>query len=230
MFAATAALGAVLEFISSPKSGRTNEDDVDSLYHLALELLQKEIGAKDRDPVALFLASIVLAWVETLGRHLTHALVHVRGALKIFTEYLTNDDETGKSNAGQLYDGPELQVLSIFALTLDLQNTTYKLSLPLQLPNTEFEWLGRVSLDDEHHLVLLLHVTVSPRKPRSTSTCLNKEHLPAFWNAKACCYHFFDNAPISSGPRTLRSQYLGIMENFALRPTSLLAIRKSWIS
>jgi hypothetical protein len=112
--------------------------------------------AQDRDPVALFLTSIVLACVETLGRHLTHALTHVKGALNMFTEYLSFDHEAADVNNLHL-NQPELSALSIFARTLDLQNTTYKLSLPLQLSNVDLEQLDSRHAHDESHLLLLLH-------------------------------------------------------------------------
>lgn len=148
-YAATAVLGAACEAFATPASFKSHEYHAASFpYGTALEHLQEAIASRGKDPIAPFLASLILAGVEVLHRNLTNASIHVHGALKIYTECIQDEAEISDMSRQRSITDKEYLALSAVALESDLQGVQYnltrqaalrKLPLPLQRSNFEYE-------------------------------------------------------------------------------------------
>ena len=141
---AVAALGAVYESLFLRKNKYVSRLCNVSRYHRSLATLQRDISHQLHGPIPLFLASIVLAAADVLQRHYTKALMHLQGAFKILASclystkcsYAELSGKVGSSRDCTDSMAEKVQDLYQVAQALDLQNASYVLSRPPDLPCT----------------------------------------------------------------------------------------------
>ncbi|MCJ1472121.1 hypothetical protein MMC13_000768 [Lambiella insularis] len=177
--AAVASLGACYEslVLRSVSAADYRSSLATVQYQKALSELQNEIVLQSHGLVPLFLASIILAAVEVLQRHLINAITHLRGAYQVLTQYICVRSEwflgyTSKhvgnmvQEIGRRKPSDEVQSLYLIAQALDLQTATYALAQPPDLPPSppgesmifSPHTLSLSSLaEPQSHLVPLLH-------------------------------------------------------------------------
>ena len=186
VYVASAALGAMYEACQTSTAFLGDSHSTAQVqYNIALALLRKDILVQSHGPLAILLASTILAGVEALQRNLTNALVLVRGGFKLYTESISGIAKTETDRDTRAMKEPEQLALSLLIQRLDLQNMTYKLSNGLDLPRSHVNYHeshtgSRFALQDrtESELVCLLHACYSFSSKASKYKYFPLSHVP----------------------------------------------------
>lgn len=214
--AAVASLGATYEAVVLQPNDRVGSFNalVTRQYNKALASLQSDVVSQSHGPTPLFLASIVLAAVEVLLRHLTNALLHLQGAFTILTECIRGSKQfSTPSSLAVRNDESEHHVMNedgralyLLGQALDIQTATYVLSRAPDLP--------------------ILPSTISHRipEPLLDSFSLDQAHSELLALLHACYHH----SSLASAYKYLRPG--DIPSDIALNQGRIIAHLSQWLS
>lgn len=152
---------------------------------MAVTLLRRHILLESHNPPASLLTSSLLAGVVAVSRNITNAAVHVRGAFKVYTEYIRGAFQPTTPSYGCPAEQSEERVLSLLVQQLDLQTVIHSLmkSLDLSQSGANYGAFNRARGADstdatESNLISLLHGRYSFSNYAASNKYLSRSCIP----------------------------------------------------